>query len=97
MSEAEFWATTPRFFDARVRGHFKNVQSQYNVARFNAFFSVLPYDSKKKIKKPSDIWPFEWDTDKPVKLEWDADALERAKRLGANKEKQLSNGNNSRS
>lgn len=80
MSEAEFWATTPRYFRARLRGFKRNRQFTMEVARFNAFF-VLKTKYENRIRKMSDVIKFQWEKHKPFKAEpIDPEALEKFSR-----------------
>jgi hypothetical protein len=44
-----------------------NVQGPWERARSIAFHTVLPHDSKGKLKRWSDVYPLEFDKDKKVK------------------------------
>ena len=62
MSEAEFWACTPRYFAARQKGYIENQRHEWERARFTGWLAVLPHvSSKKGGLKITDLYQFEWD------------------------------------
>lgn len=61
MSEDDFWISTPAYFEAKQEAHFERFKNEWEQTRFIAFVVAKTVDSKKRIRKPSDLLPFDWD------------------------------------
>lgn len=61
MTEAEFWACTPRYFAARQKAYIENQRRDWERARFTGWLSVLPHVSKKGGLKITDLYRFDWE------------------------------------
>lgn len=79
MTEREFWATTPRFFAARVKAHDDRLKWEFEQRRTATFLACSPY--LKKHATLNRFWPSPWQQVK--KIEWqpvDPEALARFER-----------------
>lgn len=61
MTESEFWMSTPRYLEARRKAHAETVYLRWEQARFVAFFVLKTVDSKRKIKRFTDVCKFPWE------------------------------------
>jgi hypothetical protein len=61
MTESEFWMSTPRYLEARRKAHAETVYLGWEQARFVAFFVLKTVDSKRKIKRFTDVCKFPWE------------------------------------
>ena len=75
MSENEFWQATPIWFAARQKAHAERVQSEWERARYAAFFAVVPHVNKGAIKQPSDLGKFPWEQTAPKFAPVDPDVM----------------------
>lgn len=66
MSESEFWDTTPRYLQARIKAKQRDSNEAWVIARQIAYWSILPHMGKKRIK-PYDLARFEWEKIKELK------------------------------
>lgn len=105
MSEAEFWASTPRYFFARCDAVQDKRVEEMERTRLLAWYIIKTVDVKDKYKTPQDLFPLPGES----KIETMADmwakidpaALEKFntgadKALEAHRTKRLSSGDNSR-
>jgi len=60
MSESEFWDTTPRYLQARIKAKQRDSNEAWVIARQIAYWSILPHMGKKRIK-PYDLARFDWE------------------------------------
>lgn len=67
MTEAEFWQTTPRFFDAKVRAWESRMKYEFEKTRTSSFLISSPY--LKKSATLNRFWPSPWERTKAVKWE----------------------------
>lgn len=61
MLEDEFWVSTPAYFAARQEAYTEQYRNGWEQTRFLAYVVAKTVDSKKKIRKPSDLLPLPWD------------------------------------
>ena len=61
MTEAEFWASTPRYFAARQKAYIENQRREYERARFTGWLSVLPHVTKKGGLRITQLFRFDWE------------------------------------
>lgn len=71
MSENEFWETTPRYLQARIKAKQRDDQNAWVLGRQIAYWSILPHMGKKRIK-PQDLAKFDWERVKSA-LRWTDD------------------------
>lgn len=64
MTEAEFWASTPRYFAARQKAYIENQRREYERARFTGWLSVLPHVTKKSGLRITQLFRFDWEEEK---------------------------------
>lgn len=68
MREADFWQSTLRSIVNRIDGYNKHYtlqqQEAWERSRLVAYFSVMPHTKKGKIKAPTDLVKFPWETPK---------------------------------
>ena len=80
MTEAEFWASTPRYFAARQKAWIETQRREWERARFTGWLAVLPHvDTKKRGLSVTDLYRFEWD-EKP-KPKFDPIDLEKMRKF----------------
>lgn len=53
--------STPRYLEARRKAHAETVYLGWEQARFVAFFVLKTVDSKRKIKRFTDVCKFPWE------------------------------------
>jgi hypothetical protein len=58
MTEEEFWESTPAFFSFRQKAHAEKFRNEWEQTR---------YISKNKLKRPSQLLPFDWDAKPDLK------------------------------
>lgn len=66
MTEAEFWASTPRFFDAKVRAHEEMMKYRFEQTRESTFKICWPHLKRNTTREK--FWPSPWDRVKVI--EW---------------------------
>jgi len=66
MSEDEFWYSTPRFLQARIKAKQRDDRETWVQARQIAYWSILPHLGKKRLK-PQDLAKFAWERGKTFK------------------------------
>jgi hypothetical protein len=66
MTEAEFWASTPRFFDAKVTAYDNRLKYEFERTRVSSFLICSPH--LKKNATLERFWPSPWHRVKVV--EW---------------------------
>lgn len=66
LTPLTFWPMSLREFRAAQRGFFEKQQNEikqrWEIGRFIAYFSVLPYQKKGHRLKPTDLLRFSWET-----------------------------------
>lgn len=67
MTEADFWATTPRYFVALINGKQRDDRERWVIARQNAYWAILPHMGKKQIS-PTALGVFAWEQKKQMSL-----------------------------
>lgn len=60
MSENDFWATTPRYFHAIIKGRQRDDREKWMMARQVAYWTILPHMGKKQIR-PTALARFPWE------------------------------------
>ncbi len=66
MTEREFWASTPRFFAAKVKAWDARMRYEFERTRTATFLSCSPY--LKKHATLNRFWPSPWE--KVREIEW---------------------------
>ena len=66
MSEEEFWDTTPRFFDAKVKAYEARLKYEFERTRVSSFLICSPH--LKKNATLERFWPSPFHTEKQI--EW---------------------------
>jgi hypothetical protein len=66
IPEREFWLSTPRYFAARQKAWQEQYRLGWEQARFLAFFVIKTVDSKRRVKRFSDIAKFPWEKNTAV-------------------------------
>lgn len=79
MSEDEFWESTPAFFSFRQKAHAEKFRNEWEQTRYIAFVVAKTVDSKNRLKKPSQLLPFDWDAKPDLKKLEEFTQDERAK------------------
>lgn len=75
MSEADFWGCTPGYFYAMVKHYRAEYWARWEQARFIAYVTAKTVDSKKRLRRPSDLLQLPTDSSqekqfkKPTKAE----------------------------
>ena len=67
MSENEFWESTPAFFSFRQKAHAEKFRNEWEQTRYIAFVVAKTVDSKNRLKRPSQLLPFDWDAKSDLK------------------------------
>ena len=67
MTEEEFWESTPAFFSFRQKAHAEKFRNEWEQTRYIAFVMAKTVDSKNRLKRPSQLLPFDWDAKPDLK------------------------------
>lgn len=80
MSEAEFWACTPRFLQARFQAWEKAQQREAERGRLIGYLAASPYfDGKRLAPSPQAFYRLPWEAlPKPMFEQVDTEALKKA-------------------
>lgn len=85
MSEADFWACTPRFFAAKAKAYIHHSRRDWERARFTGWLAGAPPVIKGGMMRVTDAYLFEWEAEtprfEPVDLEAMRKFEEDAKRI----------------
>lgn len=83
MSEQEFWLTSPRFFQARLKGYNRRQEHEYELARWVSYWTMVASEKTKKghPKNMQSLAKFPWEG-KP-KQESEAERQARMEQLEA--------------
>lgn len=61
MSQNDLEITTPRYLQARIRGHREKEQGAWDMARWVSYWAVLPHAKKGSVKNVTSLAKFPWD------------------------------------
>lgn len=68
MQPSEFWKSELWEVLSAIEGQREMMQERWEIARFSAFYAMLPHSKKGKLRKYTDIVRFSWDSEKHQKL-----------------------------
>ena len=61
MTESEFWGSTPRYLTARQKAKTREMHLSWEQTRALSFSIILASPKKFKVKKPQDVYKFDWE------------------------------------
>lgn len=61
MSEADFWACTPKYLFMRHEGMVEGQRLDWEQTRYLSYIMLKTVDSKNRIRRPQDVCKFPWE------------------------------------